>query len=215
MLVAQKMYSSVVRGHRASARIVVMLLVLVGLLSAAHASARDIPSDLIDALNNESQLAKELAQLKHCRTHDQSLKDNFTFEPFDLHRQPAWLLTGAGCLGGANSSPLLLYVRDAKGWRKVLDTTGEGLSLCTDADPPCPTLDVPTAKTDSLHSLPDLALEGHYSANGSTQTVLRYDGNVYQPLRCYLLQYEVPRTSQTPTKPQVKPLSLKDCYRGY
>jgi hypothetical protein len=184
------------------------LSLLVSAELAVSAGVIGIPPDLIDALSHDPQIEQSL---KDCPTSEQSPKGNFTFEPFDLPNQSGWLLTGTGCLAGANSNPILLYIHDAGGWRKILDSNGEGLSPCEDADPPC---SPPEAPKGHPNDFPDLALEAHYSADATSQTVFHYDGKVYREARCYSVSYK-DQSGKALAKPLIKPLSLDNCYRGY
>jgi hypothetical protein len=77
-------------------------------------------------------------------------------------------IDGRGCLAGVTNTSILLYVRGSRGWRKILDATGDRM------------YSLPTRH----HEWRDLDLVQHVNAFISTHLVFRFDGSIYTAAVC-------------------------------
>ena len=80
-------------------------------------------------------------------------------------------IDGRGCLAGVTNTSILLYVRGSRGWRKILDATGDRM------------YSLPTRH----HEWRDLHVVQHVNVFISTHLIFRFDGSIYKAALCQSL----------------------------
>ena len=172
-----------------AARMMIVAVVQFGLTSGqtqTNPRPANVPSDLLATIQSNPAV-KECIQQEHL------LPDKIVrTTSFNLNRpqQAVVLVEGLGpCLSGNVNHNIWLYVRAGNGWRVVLDGIGAKLErISSDA-----------------HGWPDLYLWQHDSAFDSVQVLYRYDGNVYKPTVCKVVEFADPLTAGRHAQPASRP----------
>ncbi|HEY4086608.1 MAG TPA: hypothetical protein VGM43_11755 [Bryobacteraceae bacterium] len=102
----------------------------------------------------------------------------------------AWSVQGLGtCLGGANNGPHWVFAQVHATWRDVLYDIGQSLQRLN----------------SSTNGWYDLELQQHSSATESVHVVYRFNGEAYQPARCFVLAYPFDNDGNVASTPTSRP----------
>lgn len=156
--------------------------------SSQHDQASVAPASLLATLQMDLKAELE-GQEDECLP----LENHVDISRFDIGpAREMWHVAGRyPCLGGNDISDQLLYVRAGQGWRRILNTSGSSLQVCSGAGRPCPLPIRPHHRFTAAHGWPDLGL----TMKPPTSIVrLQFDGKVYKAVGGCEVRYDrVPR----------------------
>jgi hypothetical protein len=177
--------------------------------SLPKGTAADVPPDLLPTLQNDLQ-----DHVKSPTDCWQDLKENVHASWFGGDGPEHALLVelappppqpeDIACratLAGIRNGELLVYIRAAQGWRKLLQTSGQSPAVCAAAHPPCPVPRRSKHGSTNTRGLSDLSLWRHAFTK---RIVYRFDENVYKAVGCYDVTYANPGLGES-SEPRYTP----------